>query len=293
MMTKKVMGLLLGVGAVALAQTPAQPVIRERIEIRHGAGAGPMVMAGGPADFVTMSDGAMSIEMSLVKGAPFSGEFVTETVQVLADGNRISSKRSEVYARDGEGRTRREMGPVTFIHDPVAKVDWVLENQTKTARKMKLPEMTMSGTAGKNVMVFTSDAPPPPGAAPQIMTFDRVGGGPAMALPKFETKSEPLGKRMIEGTEAEGVRTTITIPAGAMGNQLPLETVSERWTSTELKTVVMTTRKDPRTGETTYKLTNLRKGEPSRLLFEAPADYTVQEGGGPIIQRMRIEKKND
>jgi hypothetical protein len=292
-MTKKMMGLLFGAGAVALAQAPPQPVIRERIEIRHGAGPGPMVMTGGPADFVTISDGAMSIEMSLVKGAPFSGEFVTETVQTLADGNRISSKRTEVYARDGEGRTRREMGPVTFIHDPVAKVDWVLENNTKTARKMKLPEMTAAATGGKNVMVFTSDVPPPTGRAPQVMTFATAGGGPMTELPKFATKSEPLGKRMIDGTEAEGVRTTTTIPAGAVGNQLPLETVSERWTSIELKTVVMTSRKDPRSGETTYKLTNLRKGEPSRLLFEAPADFTVQEGGGPVIQRMRIERKND
>ena len=48
-------------------------------------------------------------------------------------------------------------------------------------------------------------------------------------------------------------------------------------------------------GETTYKLTNLRKGEPSRMLFQMPADYTIEteKMAGPMIHRMRIEKKKD
>ncbi|MBZ2180872.1 MAG: hypothetical protein K7J47_24590 [Acidobacteria bacterium] len=101
---------------------------------------------------------------------------------------------------------------------------------------------------------------------------------------------------MIEGTEAEGTRTTVTVPAGAVGNDLPLVTVSERWFSAELKTVVLSTRKDPRAGETTYRLTSLRKGEPSPHLFQLPPDFALTAAGsnGPVIlQRMRIDKKND
>ncbi len=277
---KKLVAVVMGAGAVAMAQAPPTVVTRERIEIRHmgtpPTGAMPMDV------FTVTSDTGMAVEMSLVKGAPFSGEFVTESVQQLADGNRIVSKRTEVYARDGEGRTRREMGPVTFIHDPVAKVEWVLENQRKTARKMMMPDMGGEAGAGKNVMFFKREGP---SAMPL----------PSGQMSKFETRTEPLGKRMIEGTEAEGTRTSVTIPAGAVGNELPMVTLSERWMSTELKTVVMTSRKDPQTGETTYKLTNLRKGEPARMLFELPADYTVETENivGPMIQRMRIEKKND
>jgi len=287
---KKLMGMGMMAGALVYGQAPPPPppgVIAERIEIRQ---AGPM----GAMAWSTVSD--VSIEMALVKGAPFSGEFVTETVQQLADGNRITSKRSEVYARDGEGRTRREMGPMTFIHDPVAKMDLILENQRKTARKVMLPDFP-PGAQGKDVMTFNSAAPPPPGGPGlRVMQFGRAMPGMPMADgSKFETKTEPLGKRLIEGTEAEGTRTTVTIPAGAVGNQLPLVTVSERWMSNELKTLVLSTRKDPQTGETTYRLTNLRKGEPSRLLFEMPADYTLvtDEIRGPMIHRMRIEKKND
>lgn len=287
---KKLMGMSLMAGAMVYGQAPPPPP-----PLPPGvAGTRITIADAGPMGAMAFSGGDISIEMALVKGAPFSGEFVTESLQQLADGNRITSKRTEVYARDGEGRTRREMGPVTFIHDPVAKVDLILENQRKTVRKVALPDLPPGGP-GKDVLFFNSAAPPPPaGGAPRIMTFGRTAVPDGQA-PKFETKTEPLGKRMIEGTEAEGTRTTVTVPAGAMGNQLPLVTVSERWVSTELKTVVLSTRKDPQTGETTYRLTNLRKGEPSRILFEAPADYTMasEESGPVMIHRMRIEKKND
>jgi len=277
---KKLVALVMGAGAVAMAQAPPTVVTRERIEIRHMGTPATGVM---PLDVLTVSSEAgMAVEMAVVKGAPFSGEFVTESVQQLADGNRIVSKRTEVYVRDGEGRTRREMGPVTFIHDPVAKVEWVLENQKKTARKMMMPDMGGEAGPGKTVMIFRREGS---SATPVV----------SAAMGKFETKTEPLGKRMIEGTEAEGTRTSVTIPAGAVGNELPMVTVSERWMSTELKTVVMTTRQDPLAGETTYKLTNLQKGEPARMLFELPADYTMatEDIVGPMIHRMRIEKKND
>ncbi len=83
---------------------------------------------------------------------------------------------------------------------------------------------------------------------------------------------------MIEGVEAEGTRTTMTIPAGEIGNERPIEIVSERWYSPELQLVVMTRHSDPRSGETTYKLTNINRTEPAKSLFEVPAGYTIKEG---------------
>jgi hypothetical protein len=43
----------------------------------------------------------------------------------------------------------------------------------------------------------------------------------------------------------------------------------------------MTKHRDPRSGETTYRLTNLSHSEPDRSLFEVPAGYAVQEGKMP------------
>ena len=75
-----------------------------------------MQRLGGPeseAGFVFMD---MAEGNQVVKGAPYTATAITETTQVLADGNRISHKNTASLARDGQGRTRREetigkMGP--------------------------------------------------------------------------------------------------------------------------------------------------------------------------------------
>src|SRR5215813_8337627 len=47
----------------------------------------------------------------IVKGAPFSAEAVSESVQTLADGNRITRRTVSRLYRDSEGRFRREDMP--------------------------------------------------------------------------------------------------------------------------------------------------------------------------------------
>jgi hypothetical protein len=86
---------------------------------------------------------------------------------------------------------------------------------------------------------------------------------------------------MIEGVEAEGTRSTVTIPVGKVGNDRPIEIVSERWYSPELQVVVLSKHSDPFAGENVYRLTNITRGEPAASLFEVPADYTVESGPPP------------
>jgi hypothetical protein len=92
--------------------------------------------------------------------------------------------------------------------------------------------------------------------------------------------------------QAEGTRITTTIPAGDIGNEQPIQIVDERWYSPELQVVVMTRHSDPRFGETTYRLTNIQRGEPSASLFQVPSDYTVKEvpgaGGGVRTFRRKL-----
>ncbi len=92
-----------------------------------------------------------------------------------------------------------------------------------------------------------------------------------------QKKIESLGTQTIEGVTAEGRREILTIPAGEIGNTLPIEVVDETWYSPELQITVMTRHRDPRSGENTYRLTNISRSEPDRSLFEVPADYTVSE----------------
>jgi hypothetical protein len=106
-------------------------------------------------------------------------------------------------------------------------------------------------------------------------------------------QTESLGKQNIEGVEAEGTRTTVTIPAGEIGNERPIEIVSERWYSDELQTVVMSRHSDPRFGENSYRLTNISRTEPARSLFEIPSDYTVKEGPIHKPETLRLKKSTN
>jgi hypothetical protein len=43
---------------------------------------------------------------------------------------------------------------------------------------------------------------------------------------------------------------------------------------------ILSTRSDPRTGETVTRYTNIVRGEPAHSLFEVPADYKITPGRG-------------
>src|SRR5262249_46342445 len=107
---------------------------------------------------------------------------------------------------------------------------------------------------------------PPPGSP-------RRTNGPSLS----DIKTESLGRQTIEGLQADGSRVTQTIRAGAVGNELPIEIVTERWYSPDLQMDVVTRRSDPRFGETVTRLTNINRAEPSHSLFEPPADYKTVE----------------
>jgi hypothetical protein len=256
-----------------------------------------------------------------VKGAPYSAEAVTETIQTLSDGNRIINKFTSSLYRDSEGRTRREQSfkglgvlgvgeeplKTIFINDPVAGVTYSLDSRTHIAHKsapftfelsrkgghgvttaqgqtfeFKVERGTAAAGSGGNVIMTAplgagAEAtrvphPHPPIEGSSTFIFRGTKG------PNASEKKEDLGKQTIEGVEATGTRTTITIPAGDIGNERPIEIVSERWYSPELQLVVMTRHSDPRMGETTYKLTNINRSEPAKVLFEVPSDYTIKSG---------------
>jgi hypothetical protein len=256
-------------------------------------------------------------EAKLVKGAPYSAESETEMTQALADGNKITRTTRGSVARDGEGRTRREqmlgaLGPLMaekapraiFINDPVSGVHYVLEPDEKIARKMPVPHMfrseagSASGSAGahhvmrfqKRVVVNGEEVENVDEERVQDERVQEERAHPAHpAHPEGDKpKSESLGEKTIEGVTAEGTRTVVTIPAGRIGNERALEIVSERWYSPQLQAVVMSTHKDPRFGETVFRLTNVSRDEPDAALFTVPGDYTVKEGpGGDVIKAIR------
>ena len=88
-----------------------------------------------------------------------------------------------------------------------------------------------------------------------------------------------LGDKHFDGVRAEGKSTVWTIPAGKIGNRNPINITSESWYSPELQLTVHSRYHDPRTGETVYRLANIRRNEPSADLFKVPEDYQVKSRG--------------
>lgn len=81
-----------------------------------------------------------------------------------------------------------------------------------------------------------------------------------------------------EGLRVEVDRTVETIPAGAMGNNRPIETVHERYYAPDLKMTVFSRRSDPRSGEFIYRMSDVKRGEPDASLFRIPSGFTETEG---------------
>ena len=284
---------------------PPPPGDHPQIELLPG------VVGHGSADTFVFVSTEMSFGSKLVKNAPYSAQATTETTQMLADGNRIVRKNTASVYRDSEGRTRHDqslssIGPwatadapkqTSFINDPVSRIHYVLDPRSRIARKMMLPPLPPfpdrpgappAPRDGKSADVFTVTVAP---HAPGMRERD-TRNLPPPPKPKIES----LGKQTIEGVEAEGTRDTITIPAGEIGNEQPIQIVSERWYSPELQTIVLSRHSDPRFGETVFRLTNINRNEPARTLFEVPSDYTVKEGPShmrTIRKKLEDKKSNE
>ena len=211
-----------------------------------------------------------------IRGAPYSGDYLSDHTQTLADGTHISqSNPTERVSRDSEGRTRTErpfpMAPLPQrvgkfsmieIADPVAGFAYVLDDVNRVAHRIALPQRPQMGGAGVS---FERGAPAATSTAP----------APDPSRPQFST--EKLGTQMIEGLIADGTRTTTTWPVGAQGNDRPLVDTSEHWLSTELKVTVLSKSSSARNGESTMKLINISRTQPDAALFQPPPDYTIAD----------------
>jgi hypothetical protein len=312
--------MFISVGIIARAQTPPVAVTAPAVEARVVAEIAAAGMRSG------------------VKNSPFSAEAISESVQTLADGNRIVRTSTSKLYRNSEGRFRQESaggsggafgsfftyGDGVTIMSP-GQFSYQLDAETKIARAYQdlagqaitlAPLAATTAVRAVDAVRLTPEAKADlerlnaevdkvkaskeqiaavkdelkaaaervaatsvysTGAGNAVMAFPSVARGP-----KYESRTEDLGDQSYEGVSAHGTRTVTTIPAGAVGNERPIEITYEKWFSDELQMVVYSKQSDPRTGEHTYRLTNINRSEPDPSLFKIPSGYKVLSGNQSV-----------
>lgn len=212
---------------------------------------------------------ARSMPLTILVGRPYSGEEISRQEKMLFDGTHtLQPGPSAIKYRDTAGRVRTErrallpMGMLNGIDlpvipeivDPVAGFIYYLDTVNRVAHRMLLPR--------ESFRIITE---PPNTAYRTGTTKDK----------DLVRSTKPLGTEIINGIEAQGGRITTTYAVGTLGNESPLVTTLEIWTSPELGITVRSKNSDPRTGEFTNEVINIKRGEPDHSLFEVPPDYDI------------------
>lgn len=197
-----------------------------------------------------------------VTGLPYSGTETLTTQQTLSTGNQITRTQQATVARDTYGRvsTSETITPpassgkapftVETIYDPVAGYRYQLNSSTMIAYQSPLPK-PRTGTPPTRT--------PPTGPNAPVKTTTN------------------LGTKIVNGQNATGTQITETIPAGALGNEQPIQITRITWVSTDLMVPVEIQTSDPRFGSSDLEAT-LVAGEPSTPIA-VPAGYTIKQGG--------------
>jgi hypothetical protein len=216
---------------------------------------------------------------------PFTAEFKTTLVQVLANGTTISTESTRTQARDGQGRyydtntlmLRDGRPQITNFHisDPIAGTETRWDSQRKKVTVYQLPPedqrhgcwQTESGTSK-----WSYPLTPEQRAAEKPSELP-----PPATMPTFSDHAvrQNLGTDVIQGLQVHGSRTTFTIPAGQAGNDQPLVRTSEAWYSDEYRLQARWINDDPQQGKTTRELVGFTPGEPDPSLFQPPQGYEV------------------
>ncbi len=129
-------------------------------------------MDGAAAPQVQFVHNEFHFDSKVVKGAPYSADAVTESIQTMGDGNRIIRNSSAKIYRDSAGRTRREQAmnavgtwsvsgdapTMIYISDPVSGVHYSLNPNARTAHKMTVHRASAAGGEKVSSYSYSSSA---------------------------------------------------------------------------------------------------------------------------------------
>jgi hypothetical protein len=219
---------------------------------------------------------------------PYTAEFKITHVQTLANGTTITRDTTEIEARDSQGRSLRsttdqtaEMGGAAEtrvnVNDPMGGTQSNWDTRTMKAHVTKMPPQDQRqgcwATDSGNFRISRYEGPRPGAPAPNGTPLP--GGGTLVPAQRNKPEIEDLGESSIQGISVHGHRLITTIPAGQIGNNQPIVTTSENWSSAEFGLTLRDIVDDPRSGKRTRELVNLTPGEPDPTVFQIPDGYEV------------------
>jgi hypothetical protein len=228
------------------AQQPASPASRE-IYVR----------AAGDWEVVT------------VKGLPFSADGIRTVQQINPSGRSNTAPISplshyRIY-RDKDGRVRQDlMDPgqgklrapsglplLVLLTDPVARIVYQFRPPRHTMRGTKIPD-------GE---------------------FRPLGRPPDVPGDAYELEAQE-----VEGFKATGWRWRVTWAHPSPVDGQPVEEAREDWYSPDLQVSLMMARRDSKSLENVWRLSNVVQEEPPADLFQVPSDYTVEDTNQATIK---------
>ncbi len=206
-------------------------------------------------------------------GAPLAGP---AALVLPIGGAALSARQSDERTRTlSTGALSSEIIRATVYRDSVGTMR-IESAQGRQGESFDIVSL-LDPIAGSVVTLLTRDK-----VAARIRASDSGKGRFAFAVPDmagplpngtWQAREEHLGKRVVEGVEVEGIRTTRTCK-----EQPGLIAIEERWFSHELGLIVSAELSGPNWRHT-FKLQNIVRREQDPALFVIPSDYSVLELG--------------
>ena len=205
----------------------------------------------------------VSILIPSLPNAAFSAVVNTKSIRQLPNGAQITLVNHRRIARDSAGRIfqeRRMLVPDDGAHESL------------------LTQIEISDPVKHKLYICQ-----PEERVCQLEEFSPVEGNDPSVLGKEPAGPgvERLGKQTIEGIETRGVRQSIEIPAGEIGNDRALLATREFWYSPQLGVNLVSARDDPQSGKQEFRVTEIVLGEPNAGLFEPPRDAKILDLRNP------------
>jgi hypothetical protein len=255
MLRNSLMKTLFATSLAAVLVVPVVPIVAQNIEVPN------LPSARRPGVFVTP-----------VPNAPLTATVVVENTRPLPDGTTERFKTIHNIARDSRGRIyneNRQLVPESFTGTPQLLSVHIFDPETRTSVFFNPMERIARKT--------TLRGPAPDWEhmtlLPSVPTPAKAGKNSAQQTEK--TVVEDLGTQVMENVTVHGERVITTVPATASGTGRPVVVTNEYWYSDELHLNMLIKHNDPRTGEQTHTITQVKRDNPDPQMFTVPSDYKV------------------